>query len=147
MIKQGFMLAATILVLGTAESTAQNLSETLAELEALGLRVELQTAGEAPVVAAPAPAPAPAGTTQQNPIVDLWTSLTNGLDNILRRNAIDTRNEIINAIRDACRLNLTEDGEGFELALVAVSLGSFVTASFSPTDEFCSQMPDDAEGR
>ena len=146
MMKKILVLAAAILVLGLAESAAQDLSETLAELDALGLRVELR-AGEAPIVPTPPPAPAPPGVTEETQIADLWNSLVNGLDNMLQRNAIDTRENIVRAIRDACRLSITGDGEGFQLAFVAVSLGGFVTATFAPTPEFCSQMPPEEEGR
>ena len=143
--KMILVLTAAILMLGTTESTAQDLSETLAELNTLGLRVELR-AGQAPIVSepppAPAGAPAPPVAAGQSPVVDFWNALTNGLDDMLRRNAEDTRNDIIRAIRDACRLNITEDGEGFQLQFVAVSLGGFVTATFAPTPRFCSQMPD-----
>ena len=141
MTKTILMLATAILVLGPAESRAQELSETLDELDALGLRVELR-AGAAPIVPTPAPAPAPpAATEEEAPMADLWDRLLSGLDNILRLNAEDTRDNILRSIRAACRLNITEGGEGFQLQSVAVSLGGVITATFIPTSQFCSQMP------
>lgn len=147
MVKTILMLTATTLVLGTTESRAQDLSETLAELHALGLQVDLR-AGTAPIASAPALEPtAPATPAEEAQLRDLWDRLFNGLDNILRLNAEDTRDNILRSIRAACRLNITEDGEGFQLQFVAVSLGGVITATFTPTPQFCTQMPEDEQGR
>ena len=144
-------LLVTALVLSAAGATdagaqgagAQGVSETLAELNALGLQVEVRAAEAAGVQSATVPLTSPsgagaasAGTTENLVQENLLDRLREILRPMFERNTERLLEDAIEGIRSACLINLTADDEGFELAFVAISLGG-VTATFRPSPAFC----------
>ena len=132
---------------GPQGTEAQGLSETLAELNALGLQVEGQ-AGEATRVQATTVPPASltgagaasAETSENRAQESVWFRVRDIFGSVFQRTADRLIEDAIEGIRDACRINLIADDQGFELASVAISLGG-VTATFRPSREFCAQVP------
>ena len=135
-------LAATMVVLALAlsaessaqitEADAEELSGAIADLGELGLHTELASF---PLAASPAPSVgAESGSAQTlDRMFDSFVSL-------FQRRAEQFATDVIEGIREACVVNLTYDGEGFELASVSVSLGGIVTATFTPDEEFCARV-------
>ena len=144
--------ATVLLVAGATEAGtqgaggAQGLSETLAELNALGLQVEVQAVEAAGVqtttvpLALPSRAGAASAEITGNRVQEsVWGRLRDLFGRALERTTQRLIDDAIAGIQDACRINLTAD-EGFELAFVAVALGG-VTATFRPSPEFCRDNP------
>ena len=131
---------------GTQGTGTQGLSETLAELNALGLQVEVQAVEVAGVQsttvlpASPSRAGAASVETAENRAQEsVWARVRDIFGPVFQRTADRLIEDAIEGIRDACRINLTADDPGFELAFVAISLGG-VTATFRPSREFCQQV-------
>ena len=132
---------------GAQGTGAQGLSETLAELNALGLQVEVQAAEATGVQSTTVPLVSPAGagavsaeTTENRAQESVWDRVRDIFDPVFRRTADRLIDDAVEGIRDACRINLNAGDEAFELAFVAISLGG-VTATFRPSREFCLQVP------
>ena len=142
------VLAAAGATAGGAQGTgAQALSETLAELNALGLQVEVQAVEATGVQSTTVPLSSSSGAgaacapaTENRAQESVWDRVRDIFGPVFRRTADRLIEDAIEGIRDACRINLTADDQGFELAFVAVSPGG-VTASFRPSREFCEQVP------
>ena len=146
LVTAAVLSAAGAMEAGTQGTAARGLSETLAELNSLGLQVEVQI-GETPGVQSttlpPASRPgsgaASAETTANRVQESIWGRLRDLFGAALERTAQRLIDDTIEGIQDACRINLTAD-EGFELAFVAVPLGG-VTATFRPSPNFCRENP------
>ncbi len=138
------MTIAVLLAVGATTAKAQDTgasSETLAELNALGLQVEVRPDEIAPAApftevsppAALAPGEAlPGARAQEN----IWDRLRGIFGDVFQRATDRLVEDAIEGIQDACRINLTAEEEGFVLTSVGISLGG-VTATFTPTRGFC----------
>ena len=132
---------------GTQGAAGQGVSEALAELNALGLRVEIRAAEATAAQSTAAPPTSPSGagtgfaeTAQSRAQESVWDRVRDIFGPVFQRTADRLIEDAIGGIRDACLINLTADDQGFELASVALSLGG-VTATFRPSREFCEQVP------
>ena len=148
--------AAGVTDAGTQGAGAQGVSEALAELNALGLQVEVRATEVAGVqsTAVPLTSLSGAGTasaegagaasaeTTANRVQEssVWERLRAIFTPAFQRTTDRLIQDAIRGIQDACRINLTADAEGFELASVGISLGG-VTATFRPSPDFCVSNP------
>ena len=139
--------AAGVTDAGTQGAGAQDVSEALAELNALGLQAEVratETAGvqstAVPLTSLSGAGAASAETANRVQESSVWERLRAIFTPAFQRTTDRLIQDAIRGIQDACRINLTADAEGFELASVGISLGG-VTATFRPSPDFCVSNP------
>lgn len=119
------------------EADSASLQAALTELNSLGLRVEVHAGGAAVAASAAggaAPATAAIGGLPQESFVDRLRAF---FAPWVQRHVDRMRDEVVEGIMHACVINITAAGEGFALASVSITLGGTVTATFTPTPEFC----------
>ena len=131
---------------GAQGAGTQGVSETLAELNALGLEVEVRAAEALGVQSATAPLASSSGAgtasveTTENRAQSVWERLRDSLGSLFQGATNRLVQEALEGIQDACRINQTAAEGGLELASVAISLGG-VTVTFRPTQGFCQSVP------
>ena len=142
----GVLSAAGATDAGAQAAGAQEVSETLAELNALGLQVEVRAAEATGVQSATAPLTSPSGAgaasaeTTENRVQSFWERLRDSLVSLFQGTTNRMVQDALEGIQGACRINQTAAEGGLELASVAISLGG-VTFTFSPSPGFCESVP------
>ena len=138
------LLAVGATVAGAQGKEVRELSETLAELSALGLQVEVRSAQAPGGVSSTtvgglssAGAPPEAGTRQRE---NWWARARVAIGDFFSSSANQMRDEALDGIRAACRINEAAGaGTPLELSSVTISVG-IVSVTFTPSSAFCEDV-------
>ena len=135
------MVAVLLTMAGTAAKAQDGVawSETVAELNALGLQVEVQPPGATlgtPVMEVAPPAALASGEVLGGARVQVMDYVRTTLSNVFRRNTERLIDDAMEEIGQACEMILGSTEEVGLVVSVGLSLG-IITVTFTPTREFC----------